>query len=558
MRFVSSYSVDLSSLADEPGVSLATNVARDAGTVDLGSFRSFPRFEVLGVEPQLLARVASFRDDFSNIPMESLLAQIVVDEAPTDALLPLPGQPSRLGVWMWSPQDQDRTDPRHAVGSYVGQSDLDRIALTGKLLTARGEYFTIRLDPPKAGACPFDCCSECCPDEPAAGSSPSDPCAWRFFSGSLPDLDAGSYPMLLYAIWIQNRAINKRYSDYALADMEIMMDDVMVFDSATGSAQTVESFEDAVQVWQVGLPNSYASHDTLTVHSGQASQRFFLDFTRPLEWVALALDPADPSRELPVLVSPAFLDVASLSVGDTVSVWLHSAYLPLRITGVANYFPTLYEDPVSREAGFLVLSRDPLLARLNDNNLEAINATETWLSTDGQLSTSAVTARVHAVDEIWEAEAVRSAIKADPMALGLRSVTFYGYLLTSVLSITGFVTYFYMSARRREMTFGVLRTMGLSPVQLYGSLLVEQAVLILSGLALGTLLGAILNSLVLPRLPITLGKLPPVPPFRPHDDWAAVGQIYLILGGALLVCLSLATVLLWRAHLHRVLRIGEE
>jgi hypothetical protein len=558
VRFVSSYSVDLSNLADEPGVSLATSVARDVGTVDLGSFRSFPRFEVLGVDPQSLARVASFRDDFSNNPMESLLAQIVVDEAPTDALLPLPAQPSKLGVWLWSPQDQDRADARHASGSYVGQSDLDRIALTGKLRTARGEYFTARFDPPKPGGCPFDCCSECCPGEPAASSSPSDSCAWRFFSGPLPDLDASSYPLQLYAIWVQNRAINKRWGDYALADMDIVMDDVMVFDGMTGGAQIVEDFEDLEKAWQVGLPNSGARRDTLPVHSGQASQRIFLDFGRPLEWVALALDPANPDRELPVLVSPAFLDVASLSVGDTVSVWLHSAYLPLRIAGVANYFPTLYEDPATREAGFLVLSRDPLLARLNDNNLEAINTTEAWLSTDGRLSTSALTAQVHAVDEIWEAEAVRSAIKADPMALGLRSVTFYGYLLTSLLSITGFVTYFYMSARRREMTFGVLRTMGLSPMQLYASLLVEQVVLIVSGLALGTLLGAILNSLVLPRLPITLGKLPPVPPFRPYDDWTAVGQIYLILGGALFVCLSLATVVLWRAHLHRVLRIGEE
>ena len=526
--------------------------------MDLGSFRSFPRFEVLGVDPQLLARVGSFRDDFSSIPMERLLPQIALDEAPADTLLPLPGQPSRLGVWMWSPKDQDRADPRHAVGSYVGESDLDRIELAGKLRTARGEYFTVELEPPKPEACPFECCSECCPDEPGTGQSDSDPCGWRYFSGQLPDLDSGSYPLLLYSVWIQNRAINKRYGDFALADMEIMMDDVMVFDGATGGAQIVESFEEPAKVWKVRQHNSHANHDILTLHSGQASQRLFVDFRRPLEWVALGLAPINPDSELPVLVSPAFLDVANLTVGDTASVWLHSAYILVRVVGVAHYFPTMYEDPASLEAGFFVISRDSLLARLNDSNLEPVNANEVWLSTDGQVSTSGVTALVHAVGEIWEVEAVRSTIKADPMALGLRSVTFYGYVLTSLLSIIGFVTYFYMSARRREMTYGVLRTMGLSPGQLYASLLVEQVVLIVSGLALGTLLGAILNSLVLPRLPITLGKLPPVPPFRPYGDWAAVGHIYLVLGGALLVCLSIATVLLWRARLHRVLRIGEE
>jgi len=558
IRFISNYSVDLASLAEEPSVHLATNVARDVGTVDLGSFRAFPRFEVLGIDPHQLAQVGSFRDDFSSIPMERLLPQIAPGEAAEETLLPLPGQPSGLGVWLWSPKDSDRADPRHAVGSYVGESDLDRIALTGKLRTARGEYLTVKLEPANSNACPFDCCSKCCPDEPGTEQGYSDPCEWRYFSGQLPILESGSYPLLLYSVWIQNRAVNKRWGHFALADMEIIMDDVMVSDSATSGEQIVESFENLAKMWKVNHFNSHTSHESSTTHTGQGSQQLFLDFRKPREWIALGLAPAKPDSELPVLVSPTFLGAASLNVGDTASVWLHSAYIPVRVAGVANYFPTMYEDPASAEAGFLVISRDPLLARLNDSNLEPVNAKEVWLSTDGQVSTGNVMALTHAVDEIWEVEAVRSAIKADPMALGLRSVTFYGYVLTSLLSIVGFVTYFAMNARRREMTYGVLRTMGLSPVQLYTSMLIEQVVLIVSGLALGTLLGVLLNSLILPRLPITLGKLPPVPPFRPYDDWAAVGQIYLVLGGALVLCLSVATVLLWRVRLHRVLRIGEE
>jgi len=559
VRFISNYSVNLSSLADEPGVHMATSAARDLGTVDLGSFRFFPRFEVLAVDPHLLAKVGTFRDDFSSVPMEGLLRQILPDEDSADTFLPLPDRPSSLGVWMWSLKDRHRSDPRHAVGYYVGESDLDRIELTGKLQTAHGEYFNVELEPPRLGTCPFDCCSECCPGESATGQGGPDPCGWRYFSGPLPDLDSGSYPLVLHSIWIQSRAQSSRYGDWASADMDIVIDDVTVFNDAPGDAQIAEGFENAAKVWHVGQLNSHASHDTSTaVHSGQASQRLFLDFRRPLEWATLGLAPVNPGSELPVLVNPAFLEVAHLKVGDTASVWIHSAYIPVRVVGVAHYFPTMYEEPVSLQAGFLVVSRDPLLVRLNDSNVEPVNANEVWLSTDSQVSTGRVLALVQAVDKIWEVEAVRSAIKADPMALGLRSVTFYGYVLTSLLSIVGMVTYFYMSARRREMTYGVLRTMGLSPWQLYASLVVEQVVLIVSGLALGTLLGAILNSLVLPGLPITLGKLPPVPPFRTYSDWAAVLRIYLVLGGALLMCLSVATVLLWRARIHRVLRIGEE
>jgi hypothetical protein len=89
-------------------------------------------------------------------------------------------------------------------------------------------------------------------------------------------------------------------------------------------------------------------------------------------------------------------------------------------------------------------------------------------------------------------------------------------------------------------------------------MVLEQVVLILAGLALGTALGVVLNQITLARLPIALGDRPPVPPFIPRDDWGAVGRIYLILMLAFLVSLAAATALLWRARIHRILRIGQE
>ena len=79
-----------------------------------------------------------------------------------------------------------------------------------------------------------------------------------------------------------------------------------------------------------------------------------------------------------------------------------------------------------------------------------------------------------------------------------------------------------------------------------------------AGLALGTALGVALNQVTLPRLPIALGGGPPVPPFRPQADWIAVGRIYLVLAVAFLLALGVATGLLWRARIHRALRIGQE
>jgi putative ABC transport system permease protein len=144
------------------------------------------------------------------------------------------------------------------------------------------------------------------------------------------------------------------------------------------------------------------------------------------------------------------------------------------------------------------------------------------------------------------------------LALGLRSVTFFGSALTTLLSLVGFSTHFYLTVRQREMLYGVMRAMGMSARQLYGSIVVEQTVLILAGLALGTGLGVLLNRITLPRLPVSLADRPPIPPFVPQEDWLAVGSLYLFLAVAFLVILGIVTALLRRARIHQVLRIGQE
>ena len=108
------------------------------------------------------------------------------------------------------------------------------------------------------------------------------------------------------------------------------------------------------------------------------------------------------------------------------------------------------------------------------------------------------------------------------------------------------------------MLYGVMRAMGLSARQLYGSLVFEQAVLILAGLALGTGLGILLNQITLPRLPVSLGDRPPIPPFVAREDWLAIAGLYLVLGVTFLCILGIVTALLRRAHIDRTLRIGQE
>ena len=96
--------------------------------------------------------------------------------------------------------------------------------------------------------------------------------------------------------------------------------------------------------------------------------------------------------------------------------------------------------------------------------------------------------------------------------------------------------------------------MGMSPRQLYVSLAVEQSLIVLTGLILGAALGAVLNLIVLPGLPITLGEQLAIPPFLPRSDWRSVAQVFITLLLAFAATFGVATWALWRSRIHEAMR----
>jgi hypothetical protein len=534
LRLTSARSLLLDDVAQAiPEEAQVSGLWRNRGSISFG--RTFGSVEVLAVDPLVIGDQATFRPDFADDPIPVVLNDLVLEERAEYPVTPLPGRPGAISIWAWTPEDDEDGDRSFA----CGESDLDRLGLSAKLLTAQGQLITAPLLPEEMGGYPAD--------------------GWRFFSGSIPALEADSYPLSLHSVWVQNRVRScGLFQNYRDALINLALDDIVIVDRDSGVETLIDGFEDITRVWQTSTEDSRTIYQpSEEAHSGRARLWIF-NFFGPRESIGLSLANIEAENVLPALASPAFLNFTDIQVGDLLDVTMRfGSRVTFQIVNTVNYFPTLYEG----ENGYLVTAVEPLLDLLNRNTPIAVNVNEVLVSGAGNLGDEAIRREVSRVPNaaaVISAEDIRTTIKADPMALGLRSVTFFGYVITTILSLIGFATYFYMSARRREATHGVLRSIGMSPRQLYSMLATEQVVLILFGLALGTALGLILNRIVLPGLPITLGEQTPIPPFLPQNDWWAVGRIYLLLMLAFLVTLGLATWLLYRARLHRVLRIGEE
>ena len=528
VRFVSDGFMPVSQVQQVPGAANASGLMRVDVNVAAG-VRA--KAQLLAIEPEKFAEMTYYRGDYAERPFPNLLTHL----AETSALVPVqeitrfPGKPSEVGVWVWAEEPGSNE-------ILEGDSDLDRIGVQIKLQTAQSEIMSLKLLPAEVGGFPEK--------------------GWRYFSTPLERLPDAAYPISLHSFWLQGRT---RSNDrFVAAPLRIALDDVTIVDFDSGLREVVDSFEELTRVWQVD-GNSRTSFQVDNPHSGIGKLSLSLMYDERLQTLGIRLVNLSNFTALPALVSPAFLTATELNEGDQVQVMVNSRPILVEIVGTVNYFPMVLEDV---EGGFLVVDQKPLLSNLNEFSARAVNVNEVILSLEPGADREAVMANaataVPNASQILDAEAIRQTIKASPMALGLRAVTYFGYVLTTFLSLLGFATHFFMSARQRATSYGVLRAIGLSPRQLYTILTLEQVVLILFGLGIGTGLGYLLNQLTLTDLPITLGSSAPIPPFIPQGGWAGVTNIYLTLAAAFLVVLGIATLLLWRTKMHRVLRIGEE
>jgi hypothetical protein len=270
----------------------------------------------------------------------------------------------------------------------------------------------------------------------------------------------------------------------------------------------------------------------------------------------LALQP------IPALASEKFLARTESIPGDTIriKVKVPGAHewdsMTFKILDVINYFPTMYE---TKEAGYLVTLHDPLFEQINLYRYHPLQSNELLISSvDPDLTRTNLLESGLLLNQAISVDSILLDLKTNPLAIGLRSVALFGYYLTTALCLVGFGTHFYLSTRQRVANYSVLRALGMSPSQLYITLFVEQNILMLSGLTLGTILGILLNQLTLSGLPLRLGELDTIPPFIVQTDWFLVLRVYITLVAAFLLSLGIAIFFLWRVKIHRVLRIGEE
>ncbi len=257
-----------------------------------------------------------------------------------------------------------------------------------------------------------------------------------------------------------------------------------------------------------------------------------------------------------ILADRRFLAQNGLTVGDPLRITVGASgdFAPVEfvVAGALDLFPTHYPQ----DGPFFVANLDYV-----HEGLGGAYPYSVWLvadpTADGQTIVDGVRQQGFAVVTAQDSRMMIATEQGRPERQGLFGLLSVGFLAAAALTVLGFLVYAVVSFQRRFIELGMLRAIGLSTGQMTAYLAGEQAVLILTGLGLGTALGFVASTLFIPYFQVGSDKSALVPPFVVQVAWEQLGTIYAIFGVMFVIAVVALSFLLVRMKIFEAVKLGE-
>ncbi|MCQ6559654.1 ABC transporter permease [Paenibacillus mendelii] len=261
------------------------------------------------------------------------------------------------------------------------------------------------------------------------------------------------------------------------------------------------------------------------------------------------------ATEQAVLISAGFAEQYGLKVGDPlrITIGYDKAVVELAVVGIVPYWPSQYPG----ESPFFVANLDYLYQQMEKIPYEI------WMKMeDGAKLTPVLEILAERGITVASAEDARGELierRNHPAQGGVFGILSLGFLISLLVSLLGYLIFWFFTLSRRVVQFGILRAMGLSRSQLTGMLLLEQLFTTGLSVAAGIGLGTLASRLFLPFLQDgSVEGTRQVPPFRIVFEAEDTLKLYMATGIMLAAGACLLILQLRRLRISQAVKLGEE
>ncbi len=474
-------------LADIPEIQDVALGHRTLGEV--GETASKTLFPFLAIESESFARVAWFRDDFSDRPLAGLMEGLRAGGAPVS--MTMPEDATGIGVWV----KPERPYPSIFVMMSVEDSN--------------GIIETLNLG--------------------AVGEED-----WQLLSTGLPREMQPPINLLSFQVF-------EFVHGPSGTPGSVMIDNLFAA-MPEGDPVVLEDFEGRLDwsPFRVSLSASdavAAAPDT----TFPGRQALLYRFSKDTDFGMRGIHRLSEDGRIPVIVNDLFADSTGIRVGDSFVATITSRKFPVIVRDVVDYFPTLAPEGV----GFMIGEMGTFLRYINmigpglrftPNEIFASSAL------DGQGGAIAGMQRMDITpDQVESAGQRLAAARVDPLVIaGWKLMVLISVGLIVLLAGIGYAVYILMFTIRSRSEMGTLQAIGLTRGQLMGLLSLEHVAIVLIGLALGSWAGFQMSRIMVSTLAVTETGDPVIPPFVLSTQWGFMAPAYAALVGLIALALLAA------------------
>jgi len=256
--------------------------------------------------------------------------------------------------------------------------------------------------------------------------------------------------------------------------------------------------------------------------------------------------------EQAAIIPSSFAQKHQIKEGDIISVTVAQQQLEFVVVATLPYWPSQYPDQMP----FVIANLEYIYDQAS------IIPYEVWLKMKDGAKVAPILETLAAKNiQVASVEDVRNELikqKKHPARGGVFGILSLGFLVSVIISLIGYVLYWFFNLSSRVVQFGVLRAMGLSRKQLTGMLLLEQGFTAGLSIALGVAIGKLTSYIFLPFLQTTENVNMQVPPFRVVFNARDTDQLYLVVAIMMLTGAALLFLHIRRLRVHQAVKLGEE
>ncbi|MDF2659808.1 MAG: hypothetical protein K0Q94_2599 [Paenibacillus sp.] len=253
-----------------------------------------------------------------------------------------------------------------------------------------------------------------------------------------------------------------------------------------------------------------------------------------------------------MIIPESFAKKHQVKPGDLISIAIQQQMVEFVIVGTLPYWPSLYPD----QSPFFIANLDYIFDQA------PLVPYDVWLKMKpGALLAPIIeTLQEKNIPLVSYKDVRRELITQSkhPSRGGVFGILSLGFLVSVLVSLIGYVLYWFFNLSSRVVQFGVLRAMGLSRKQLTGMLLLEQVFTAGLSIVLGFVIGRLTSILFLPFLQTTENAKTQVPPFRVVFEARDMYQLYAVVGFMLITGATLLLLHIRRLRVHQAVKLGEE